>query len=190
MNKLGRKKAMMYGLVLVAALFGLIIDRLSGGPAEASNTAQLVTPVGAVDANKPRAGTNVSGPAIAQVFEVLLKEQSGTPSRPVQTAQRDVFQLTPVMQAAFEEMSPERKATRQKTLESELELRRQELARFQSAHTLKGTTLQGERSWAIIDDRVVRVGETVDGYQLVRVERYRVQLVKGDRTVTLDLPLP
>jgi hypothetical protein len=190
MSKLGRNKAMLYGLVLVAALFGLVIDRLGGEQAAESGATLLVNPAGAGGVHKLRAGSDVAGPAIAQVFEVLLKEQPGTQARPGRPVQRDVFKLTSVMQAAFEEMSPDKKAAEQESLENEKELRRQELALFQSAHTLKGTTLQGATSWAIINDRVVRVGESIDGYQLVRVERYRVHLVKGELTVTLDLPLP
>ncbi|MBI4580989.1 MAG: hypothetical protein HY718_14880, partial [Planctomycetes bacterium] len=61
---------------------------------------------------------------------------------------------------------------------------------FLGSHRLKGTTLRDGEAWAIINDRIVRVGEHIDGFELQRVERYRAFLAKDDLSVVLSLPLP
>ncbi len=190
MNTMGRKKVIAYGLVLAAALIGLVVDRLGRTP---DNTAALAPGGPAL----PRAGalrvadhTSVKGPAIARVFKAISQTgddaQAGRGGTPV----RNAFQMAPTMRTFYEAGGPNRQAREQQKIQSEQERLRQEISNFQSAHKLRGTTLQEGLSWAIVDDSVVRLGEKIDGFELKSVERYRAQFVRGDATVILSLPFP
>jgi len=191
MNKLGRKKALLYGLIITAALFGLIIDRLSreGVPAAASAPANPGAGIPARSAvvNATEAS---EGPILARIFEAEAPPASGPAERRKRGNLRDAFALTPQMRRLYEKESLEKQADAQKKAQAEKELREQEMDRFQSSHQLKGTTLQDGDAWAIIDDKVMRPGDRIDGFELKKIERYRVLMVKADMTVVLSLPLP
>ena len=52
---------------------------------------------------------------------------------------------------------------------------------------LKGVIMGGGNSVAIINGKLLRLGERIDGYQLVRIEEKEVFLRSGNRTVKLKL---
>lgn len=194
MNLPGRKKLTLYGLVLAAALVGLVLDLL-GRPEPAAElvppaSRQAVLPVGAARASIVAEPRTVSGPVLAAVFE-RARESLPAESPGVQSMRtRNVFALSPAMRAVYEKISSEVQARAEQQQRDDEQLRGQEVSRFQSTYSLRGTTLHDDASWAIVGDRVVRKGEQVDGFTLMHIERYRVVFVKDDITVTLTLPLP
>jgi hypothetical protein len=190
MNKLSSKKMALYGLLLGGAVIGLCVDRLRGpSAAQAASPGAQVQRANVAD---PAAGASeVKGPAIARIFESDAFQNDSKNAGTIGAARvRDAFSLTQELKKAYVEETPEKKAEEARVAENEEELRRRQLEEFQKAHKLKGTTLRDEIAWAIIDDQVVKVGEEIDGFQLERVERYRVCLSKGDLQVTLALPGP
>jgi hypothetical protein len=190
MSKPNQKKAMLYGLLLSGAVIGLLFDRMR---ATGSVTAPVVALAGSAGVSPVAAASTpveVKGPAIARVFTIAAG-MSGSESRPAEAeVSRDAFNLTPKMRKFYADASPARKAEEARNAESDEELRRQELDRFQSAHKLKGTSLREGGAWAMIDSNVVRIGEQIDGFELRRIERYRVELTKGGLLATLSLPMP
>ncbi len=189
MSKPNQKKLILYGLLLGGAVIGLLIDRLSSSEEPASPRAAITT-LGVSATAIPTSHTDVKGPAIARIF-TLVSSQSSAESQPAETeSTRDAFSLTPRMQKYYADTSPTHKAEQARQAENNEETRRQECERFQSAHKLKGTSIRKDAAWALIDDTIVRAGEQIDGFTLSQIERYRVELIKDDLTVTLTLPMP
>ena len=52
---------------------------------------------------------------------------------------------------------------------------------------LKGVIVGGSNSVAIINDKLLRLGESIDGYQVVRIEEKEVFLRSGNSTFKLEL---
>jgi type II secretory pathway component PulC len=52
---------------------------------------------------------------------------------------------------------------------------------------LKGVIVGGSNSVASINGKLLRLGERIDGYQIVRIEEKRVFLRSGNRTFKLEL---
>ena len=52
---------------------------------------------------------------------------------------------------------------------------------------LKGVIVGGGNSVAIINGKLLRLGESIDGYQVVRIEEKEVFLRSGNRTFKLEL---
>jgi len=52
---------------------------------------------------------------------------------------------------------------------------------------LKGVIVGGSNSVAIINGKLLRLGERIDGYQLVRIEEKKVFLRSGNNTFKLEL---
>lgn len=197
MTKLGPKKLAMYGLMIAGALTGLIVDRMRGpASAEAAPVAPGFATPAVQNPQSPADTPRIDGPPIARVFEA--SPDSRTDSAPAPdasalsdaSAPRDAFALTPEMQDIYIDQPVEEPAKAEEAARNEAELARQALERFVGSHQLKGTTLADDVSWAIINDRVVRVGERIGGFELVKVERYRVILQNGPSQAVLSLQLP
>lgn len=190
MNKLGKRKMVAYGLVLVGTLVGLLVDRLGRSGPGAASAASVVSNLIVQRPAAVSGGRAIQGPAIAAVFDSPARpvlEKTGADHR---AARRNAFDMTAVMRGSFEEAPPEQKAAEAERLAGERERRRQEIAQFQSAHKLLGVTIRSDASWALVDDHLVRPGEMIDGFTLTSVERYRAHFVKDDSTVILALPTP
>jgi hypothetical protein len=197
MNKLGHKKTMLYGLILAAAVIGLAIDRLrsedsnAGAVVESVVSAKLNASAGSGGKTATADEKQVKGPDIARIFQGAASGEKAKPSSSLDPATvRDAFGLTAQMKQFYKQESQAKKEEEAKQAASEEELRRQQAEQFQSAHKLKGTSLRDNDAWALIDGRVVRVGEQIDGFELQRVERYRVYLQKDNINVILSLPMP
>ena len=57
--------------------------------------------------------------------------------------------------------------------------------RFDQAHSLSGVMVSGRHPAAMIDGKLVSVGQTIDGYKLVAVAQGTAVFQFGDTTVTL-----
>ncbi|HOB76326.1 MAG TPA: hypothetical protein PKG54_17585 [Phycisphaerae bacterium] len=60
---------------------------------------------------------------------------------------------------------------------------------FEAAHRLQATTVMGRGGLAVVDGQCLSVGETLDGFRLVRVEAGQVEFRRGSQRVTLSLPM-
>lgn len=179
MNKLGQKKAIVYGLVLAAAVIGLAADRL--GRTEASPDSK--TP--ALSSNlivKPAAvAAKVEGPVVARIFDHPESPARGEPAERSGRRARDAFKMTPLMGQTAE--------AKQHSEDAKEKLH-QEAEHFRRSHQLKGTIVTGRRSWALIDDRIYRVGDRVGDFVLEQVDQDRVCFRKDKLTIVLVLPTP
>lgn len=192
MSKPNQKKAIIYGLLLGSVVIGLLFDRMRATGSATAPAAALAGSASVSPVSVAATPAEVKGPAIARIFTIAAN-MYGAESRPAEAElSRDAFNLTPKMRKFFAEASPTRKAEEARNAESDEELRRQELGRFQSTHKLKGTStsLREGEAWALIDGIIVRKGEQIDGFELRRIERYRVELTKGGLLATLSLPMP
>ena len=52
--------------------------------------------------------------------------------------------------------------------------------------TLKGTIVAGNRPVAIINDRFVRIGDLIEGYRVMKIDKRKVWLESGNHQVVLD----
>ena len=56
-----------------------------------------------------------------------------------------------------------------------------------SPMTLKGTIVGGKRPIAIINDRFMRIGDRIDNYQLVEIDKDMVKLISGNHELVLEV---
>ena len=59
---------------------------------------------------------------------------------------------------------------------------------FRSAHRLSAVLTGGEVGVAMVNQQAVRVGETIAGYRLLRVDDRWAEFAAGDEIVRLELP--
>ena len=59
---------------------------------------------------------------------------------------------------------------------------------FQTSHNLRAIMQTGQRGAALIDNRLIAVGQSLDGYKLIRIDSLRVIFAGEKGTVTLTLP--
>ncbi len=181
-NRLGARKKLVYGLLLAAAVTGLLIDRLHPrrGPASARADAASATA-----APTPSSATD-RGPPLAAVFEKPLESPLPAGSRP---GFRDGFAVTDAIRRACEpQAAPNagdgedgRPGAPEPVAAAEL---------FRAAHRLRGTVLRGGQARALIDERLLAPGDELDGFRLERVEDYRAVFTRGRERVVLELPRP
>lgn len=189
MMNLSHKKAAFYGLVLAAALTGLIIDRtLSASAASAfpSTMASVSTLADKSDADDQ----NVIGPAIAAVFRTQLSTgdaQEGELSKRPVSPIRDAFSLSPKMREHYES-SARLAAEEQETKAAEQDaINLQNTEEFSQAHTLKGTFIRPPDIWVVVDDLILRVGDELDGFVIHQIDHYRVVFERDENRVVLEM---
>jgi hypothetical protein len=81
----------------------------------------------------------------------------------------------------FAPMRPLKKA------EQRITMKGQPRVRSAPSLKLKGVIVGGGNSVAIINGKLLRLGESIDGYQVVRIEEKEVFLRSGNRTFRLEL---
>lgn len=59
---------------------------------------------------------------------------------------------------------------------------------FEAAHKLKAVISNGQRGGVLLDDRLVAVGESVDGFELVEVRQYHAVFLGKAGRILLALP--
>jgi hypothetical protein len=192
MTHLGRRKAFFYGLLLLAAVVGVVIDRTRFGPAAArgERSPSISAPPRAGGAEESDALT--VGPAIAPVFDRPggLAEKLASISPAAGTAIRDIFTASPAIEQYYGPRGAGGERGKSGPEADPEELEAKALESFRQAHRLQATCLQAGRSWALIDDTVVRVGDNLDGFALRQIDHYRVVFTRGRNKVDLLLPVP
>lgn len=168
------KQMILIGVLGVAGI-AFIVDRIFlGEPATADASVADVAP--RVD-RTPRAAE----PKTTEVMDPSLPWLEKLPDGGHVT--RDVFALPPSL--------TEREPDTEMEQERERERARLDLAdAFLEAHQLDGTFISDGAPMAVINGRVRRQGEIVDGFRITRIEPHRVHLRRGDQHVSLALPIP
>lgn len=190
MMNLSHKKLAFYGLVLVAALIGLVIDRTESASAAPASLLTAALSKANVDesADKDR---NMIGPTIATVFRNRIPagdEMEAAPAPGEITLIRDAFSLSKEMQDHYE--SSAQSAVQQEASQAAEQERidRENAATFMEAHTLKGTFTRPPDIWAVIDDLIMRAGDELDGFALRKIDLYRVVFERSGKRVVLTMP--
>jgi hypothetical protein len=191
MNKLGRKKAIVYGLVLLVAVIGLVLDRMLYAPADAKADDGL--PAASTSAQKPaeKEAKLISGPQVASIFEKNDEDvniSSEHENNSTGSESRDVFALSKFMQGYYQSIQNNVKGESE---EEKIQKNRDEMINsFRSSHSLQATFIGGGDTYALIDGRVMCVGDKLDGFSLQEIKHYRVKFSKKDMQIDLYLPLP
>ena len=174
----------LYGLVLLAAVVGLLVDRLHFSPAAVRGESVLQAVQALIPTMQQPESQEGAGPAIAPLFKTTDQQHSTLGDGPVRNA------FAPL--AAIQEQSdrrPGRRGERTKADGGESETTT-DADGFRAAHQLQATSLQKKGSWALIDDRVFRKGDKLDGFVLRQIDHYRVTFEADGVSVDLALPPP
>ncbi len=181
---LSKTRLAFYGLLLAAALIGLLIPQTQSSKAAPPQSSESVTFVW--EGQEPGSEQSVvDTPRLASLFRShqTSDQQRSVPqlvSRLLGPV-RDVFAPSPTMDRHYR--------ARSESLQSETTRQAQQsIDQFRRAHRLQGTFLQAHGEWALVDSAIVRVGQKLDGFQLQKIEHYRVVFKRGADTVVLELP--
>ncbi len=188
--KMSQKKMVLYGFLLLAGGVGLLIDRMYVLPASAEAA-------GALDVAL-RSGRDSSeslpigeGPPLAAIFDPTKPSASaleGPDVTPESMILRDAFGLTPVLREIYQARSEEEKKEKEIEAEKKAEERQRLRTAFQADHALRGVCIHPDDRWVIVDDRVLRIGDRLDGFVLREIHDYRAVFQGGKGSVELLLP--
>ena len=155
-----RQQKILLGLVGIGAC-ALLVDRLVAG---SENAAQAIEssppPVQPAAAGQTHAIHTLSSSVSPSLSERIRKGAEQTPQG---AAARDIFRVPPAWSGA--ETSPTTVAAGSANL-----------PRFEQTHRLNALILAGSHSGALIDSTLVKLGQSIDGYRLVRVAPGMAQL--------------
>jgi hypothetical protein len=181
---LSKTRLAFYGLLLAAALTGLLLPQTQSSEAAPPQSSDPVTL--AWEDREPGSQPSVGDtPPLASIFRsrYTSDRQRSVPQLvssllgPV----RDVFAPSPTMERYYRmrsESSHDEKARQAQ----------QSIDQFRRAHRLQGTFLQAHDEWAVVDGTIMRAGQSLDDFQLQKIEHYRVLFQRNADTVVLELP--
>ena len=185
---LSSRKVIFYALLLVAVVTGLLIDRSQRASAAVDGTStQAVLGIEEGTASD----FSAIGPPIAAVFQPDRKggpRDSRTTRSQVMGRVRDAFAPSLAMQKHYRTRLRSETGKKADEAQRKREQMRQIVDAFKNSHLLKGTFVQPDDVWAVINDQILRIGDQMAGFELCRVERYRVLFRKNEATVVLELP--
>ena len=175
---MGRKKLIYLGL-LVSAGGAFIVDRLFLGEPETAAAAPS-RPVKTTRKPAPRKRPPKEKPPPAADPSLTWLNQLGE-----QQGQRDVFVPSVDMLKYY-------KALRDPADEEEKEGGPDATSpeAFEREHELQATCVSPDALMAVIDGKVRRLGEKIDGYRLTKIEAYRAEFRRGRDRVSLIIPVP
>ncbi|MBN1490709.1 MAG: hypothetical protein JXA69_12390 [Phycisphaerae bacterium] len=187
MKRLGRTKTVVYVLLLGATGSALLIDRAfspaSAVAEEAAGARQIVS-----RALPDAKDTHVAAPPLAAVFQTEKGDSSAAAPAPWAVVPlRDPFTVSPKLQSLFPAHSQERQDADQQRA-AEAEARRKTIDTFADRHRLVATMVAPGQASAVIDGRIMCVGEQLDGFELRAIEHYRVRFEMGESVIHLTLP--
>jgi hypothetical protein len=192
MSKLGRKKAIIYGFVFVAAVVGLVLDRMFYVPSTAKAD-NLVPDTGNKGPKAANSGEEeISGHQVAAIFK---RDQDDTEQEPADDAHnagqsfRNAFAPSQYMQDYYQSIKNENREGQSKK-EKEEKSREQIRKSFKSKHSLQATFIGREDPYAVVDGQVMGIGDKLDDLTLVTIGRYRIVFANNDLRIYLRLPLP
>jgi hypothetical protein len=180
---LSKKRLAFYGLLLGAALTGLLIPQTQSSEAAAPQSSDSVAAGFAVQEPDPEESV-VDTPRLASIFRSPHTSDQRSVSQLVSSLLgpvRNVFAPSPTMNRYYR--FPSEGSQSEKTRQA-----RQSIEQFRGSHGLQGTFLQTHDKWAVVDGAILRVGQKLDGFQLQEIEHYRVVFKRGAETAVLELP--
>jgi hypothetical protein len=172
------QKQKIYVAVCGLAAGALVVDRLLPGPEEvpaAEAIAVASVPVPAATTDKPAAkspGPNLvipAGPSLASRIEEAARAQ-GYGGK----VERDAFRIPDGWRPAAEAASPI--------------VARPDSDKFVREHRLTAVMTAGDRSVALVDGKPVQIGQVLDGFRLVSVEKSSAVWECEGVRATLELP--
>lgn len=185
MTTLSRKKVVFYALLMLAAVVGLLVDRLRFSPASAKGENVAPAPVPSpVSPDRASEGEEIGGPVIASLFRAV----TGGPEETSDDPNRDAFAVSPDMEEHYGH-TPARRAT-DGTGDGSTTEETVDIGTFIERHRLQATSVQKNRAWALIDGRVLRMGDNLDGFTLRRIDHYRVTFECDGQSLDLTMPDP
>jgi len=181
---LSKTRLAFYGLLLAAALTGLLIPQTQSSEAAPPQSSDPVAFVW--KAQEPGSEESlVDTPPLASLFRSHhTSDQQRSASQLVSSLLgpvRDVFALSSTMDRHYRVRSARSQSEKARQAQ-------QSIDQFRGAHRLQGTFLQAHDKWAVIDGAIVRVGQKLDAFQLQKIEHYRVVFKRGADTAVLELP--
>lgn len=170
--KLGKKQT-AYGVVLGLAATGFVVDRLFFTPATAEAAAPHVAAASPATTAPPSPSPST---AIQPIPAGWLAERLRGSSPDSDNQLRDVFAVPaswrPAPKAAAAEV-----ALKPKLFGDQ----------FRSEHHLEAVVIDGRKSRAVVDGQMVSVGNSMDGFQLVALDRKSARFIRGEEQVSLSL---
>lgn len=186
-----QKKAALYGFLLVAAGTGLAIDRMYGLSGGGRSVLDPRRALGNLESMGDDASV-VLGPPIAAVFEdspIDAQVKSSADPTVTQVATRDVFSLSPTMVERFQNQ-PKAAQKAEQTVKKQIEETRELTEGFVKTHRLMGVFAGETDHWIVVNGRILRIGDVLDGFELRHVRDYGASFVKGKVQVELSMPRP
>jgi len=176
-----KRKVQVNAALVGLALTALAVDKLflSGGdgsvPASASaqefGLAELAGVDGA-DSYDDQAGPSYSD------LDVRLEDFDA------RDPQRDPFELSQMLRARVHTQTQE-----QSDRESDAETLRRTAEEFKSANRLDGVLSSGRNPIALVNGRTIRLGQTIDGFELIAVQDLTAVFQLDDVRVELHIPI-
>jgi len=189
--RLSQKKIALYGFLLFAAIMGLVIDRLytpqSANAAIGGTRDRVRTPTG-TDAEELG-----DIPPVAAIFDPS-RSTAASSAHALKSAtkvlKRDAFGLSAGMREVYQRKTAVVDQGRQSAKQRKAEQARDAADAFATSHRLEGTLLHPTDTRAVVDGRLLRIGDQLDGFELRRIERYRALFSKDGKDFELKLPNP
>ncbi len=169
----------VYLAILAAAAAALLADRLLVGydetPEQARASVGPSRPGAPAAAERPTSSpVGAAGPSGPASLADRLKKAAGEAGLDPDSA-ADAFAPSELWLAQPEE------AQAGKNLPTPGEV-------FATGHRLSSVVLAGEGGWAIVNGKIVRLGERIDGFDLVELTRSSAVFQAGQERVELKLP--
>ncbi len=186
---LNKKKVGLYAFLLTAAGIGLLIDRVSGRAGPKAAVAAVESTPGMHEPDEP--DVSAIAPPMAAIFDAdRLKTGPGQGVSLIRSLirPRDPFGLSPQLREHYRSESQRARQAREITEKKKKRDAERSMATFEQTHRLEGTFIQGTDKWALVDGRILRIGDRLDGFELRAVERYRAIFAQGTQSMALRLP--
>jgi len=178
------RKKLIYILLVAGAAVAFIFDRLVlSDPSEAS--AESLSTSKARE-KKSRA---------KQITQAVSDAEYDPSSRyldklPETHLTRDVFIPTPIMRRYLDQLQQQAQAQARLKADQEAGNLPGSPSEFQSNNELQATSISQGMEMAVINGKFYRIGDVIDGYRIMRIGAYKVDLQNDSDQVTLTLPVP
>ena len=177
------RKMLIYGLLgIVATAF--IVDRVFLSEPAGAKAGTSGTPGKHVDTKriqaKPdqRTQPDPEHPALS-----LLSQLTDTLSH------RNVFKPSPSMMSYLDQLPQAKSGRSQRSREEEQEKQKEQSRQtFRDAHRLQATAITPGAEMVIVDGKVLRIGEKLDGFTLEKITPYAASFRRDNAVVKLSLP--
>jgi len=189
--KLNQRKVALYAFLLVASGMGLMIDRLYSLPSAVGAAPAVRTSTGAPGGAEEEEVSGI-GPPMAAVFESsAFRSPAGAGAKlgAVSPLLKDAFSMSAKMGERYDSKSARHQEEQERARKKDQE-ERQLVEAFSKSHRLMGVFVLPPNKWVVVNDRVLRIGDSLDGFALHRIEDYRALFRRGSLVVELELPRP